>query len=324
MRNVEVTTSGPAGAARQRTSDRKRTLGRIEASAKWPFLSDQTRSERLLALRNNRRLVWGLVLLIATLATAFGVIGATTGFGFGANTALFVLLALPLPCIWIFERLRRTTAVDDSWVVEQPEESEFLVEMLVEVNGVVMGSDRGVAWFEPSAVCFTGQRSWFRIGYEHIHEDPVGEGPSAQFNEMNAGRTTMRIRYADARVRIKLIDGGTPGGDGALRLALQMADIPILRHTRLSATSSEQTTLPPLTIDPEYRHDIFHNTELSTNAYIALLLLPVVIQARSPLEIIFIVLVGIAAALNKPLRRLLQPAIFRARAARKAQFEQLL
>jgi hypothetical protein len=81
------------------------------------------------------------------------------------------------------------------------------------------------------------------------------------------------------------------------------------------STASEPTTLPPLTLDPEYRHDPLRNTDILSWNFLSLALVPYVIQAF-PCNLKVAVLlyaVVLAYALYIPAGRLIRPAVIRAR-----------
>lgn len=64
----------------------------------------------------------------------------------------------------VVRAIRKTGTVQDELLyADSLGTDDVLVQMWVEVDGAIFGSDRGILWRDESGLCFHGHRSWFRI-----------------------------------------------------------------------------------------------------------------------------------------------------------------
>jgi hypothetical protein len=279
----------------------------IEVCEPWPKLSEQVRLERRKARVRNR------VLGGALLGTVAALLLASLLFrDLAEPLASFAAFAC-LPFLLIYERFRLTTIARDEWIVEQPDNGEFLVEAFIEVDGVVMGSDRGIVWFEESDLCFSGQRSWFRIAWQHIHSPQQVDPFTRSYDELSGGRTCIRVVNPIAPVRIKLVEASARSENHPTEFDLKIQSLKI--PTR---PSGKPTTLPPMGLDPEYWHDPWRNTELKSYRYLGFFAVALVLAVIPTLSaLVGLVLVcGFAYSIHVPLTRLIRPALIRSKLRR--------
>ena len=267
----------------------------------WPPLSPQAVVDRRKAKAKNQ---W----LMVKFAVGTGIIPIAL---IQAMPNVFVIWLLLLPGLLkgVHDRGRVTTATDDTWLVEQPDKDEFMVEMLVEVDGVVRGRERGIAWFTEGAIHFTGDRTWLCLVAQNVV--PAGErSPLVRWSdELTRGYGTLRLKKSHPRIRIKF-ECDPRYGD----IKRDAFNFFLAQLTNAEAPDETEEHLPITVFDPYYRHDVWRDTEIATPRLFALLLLPLLIllpESWIPtggLVAVPLVIVYIAAV---PATRILRPATIR-------------
>jgi hypothetical protein len=175
--------------------------------------------------------------------------------------ALLAIVGMSGVGIYIAERARFAYIAHRSPAVEAPSSAEFLVRVVIEVDGVAMGSDIGVVWFEPGVMWFSGERTWFRIASTHLRNMDGSYRRAQWYFELPHDRPMLYLSPENKRVRIRLDASRTSQANAVARLKDELT-----AFVRDRTNSSASSQLPPLELDPHYRHDVWRDTELASGS----------------------------------------------------------
>ncbi len=166
-----------------------------------------------------------------------------------AATAFLVVLAIVgrLVAIWSAEAFPTN---EDTKMLEAGGEGMVLVRIEFEVNGVVIGEDRGVIWAQRGDVIFNGQRTSFAIDSYEIDSSLAGGSRFIRWFSALQGADTYRLfsGYPSYRIKVSELSGRL------LRVETTQKMGPVLAKARTQGRrEGELSQFPPNTIDPQFR-----------------------------------------------------------------------